>query len=320
MLSRILSQYVRVWVKRDLYLFKQNIPWDIQQEAEEARDIFLSTHRFERHITRKDIPKMLIDRGLLSKDYKDKITKIDQQIKFTLIALYKNFDQVFEVDKNRKRLNSLRNSMDKYNSMIRKYDVHTIEYLGNMVYEDYVFKSSVYYNGKLISDHLISNFKSSYRKLCPGIKDLKQCARDDNWRTMWLTKGGDVFEILPLTEFQNMLAAFSKMYENVYQHPDCPSNNIIEDDDALDGWFLFQNEEKNKDGNKYNAGSSTSESFIFTDDPDERNAIQASNSPEAKAIQRMRERELAKNKLMKHKDFTDVKGKMLNASAGQSNR
>lgn len=36
------------------------------------------------------------------------------------------------------------------------------------------------------------------------------------------------------------------MYDKIYEHPDCPDNDILEDDDALDGWMLHQQKENKR--------------------------------------------------------------------------
>ena len=36
------------------------------------------------------------------------------------------------------------------------------------------------------------------------------------------------------------------MYSKIYEHPECPEDAIIEDDDALDGWMLNQQKENKK--------------------------------------------------------------------------
>ena len=36
------------------------------------------------------------------------------------------------------------------------------------------------------------------------------------------------------------------MYSKIYEHPNCPNDAIIEDDDALDGWMLLEQRENKK--------------------------------------------------------------------------
>ena len=37
------------------------------------------------------------------------------------------------------------------------------------------------------------------------------------------------------------------MYDNIYEHPKCPPESIIEDDDVLDGWMLKERKIREKE-------------------------------------------------------------------------
>ena len=43
-----------------------------------------------------------------------------------------------------------------------------------------------------------------------------------------------------MTKDQSLLCSFSILYDNVYESMECPSEEIINDDDCLDGWFIEQ--------------------------------------------------------------------------------
>ena len=49
-----------------------------------------------------------------------------------------------------------------------------------------------------------------------------------------------------LTPDQKNVIVWSKMYDNVYENPECPNEEVIKDDDLLDGWFIYQ-QEKHKE-------------------------------------------------------------------------
>ena len=38
-----------------------------------------------------------------------------------------------------------------------------------------------------------------------------------------------------------VIVIWSKMYDNVQESIDAPIQSVMEDDDALDGWFIVQN-------------------------------------------------------------------------------
>jgi hypothetical protein len=120
------------------------------------------------------------------------------------------------------------------------------------------------------------------------INILRELVRSEAWRSYsgCANLQKDTHEI---NDDYRYLVALHKMYENVRQHPDCPSDEIIEDDEALDGWFLHQNKKLEKEkkknsvldkvrGNTKGAG----EIFLMTDDLQETKDIFDLNDQNAK--------------------------------------
>lgn len=99
------------------------------------------------------------------------------------------------------------------------------------------------------SDHvLINNVISELSKSKPlSIEEIRYLARSPLWRSKWLASKNcdDLFgkPIVELTRNQESLVYWSQVYDNVYESIDRPSQEIIDDDIALDKWFQRQ---KNK--------------------------------------------------------------------------
>lgn len=94
-----------------------------------------------------------------------------------------------------------------------------------------------YYNSKSIES-------SEYRYI----------ARNDPFRSMWTAgkKHSNIFNRpgVELTKDQIALCQFSSMYDNVNESQDSPDEDVINDDDCLDGWFIVQRREYEKSKNK----------------------------------------------------------------------
>ncbi len=81
---------------------------------------------------------------------------------------------------------------------------------------------------------------------------IRFLARCDIWKSIWANKGFDfkLFKNKPdddLTINQRNLITWSRVYENIQESMDCPTDNVIEDDDMLDGWFLIQQAKREKE-------------------------------------------------------------------------
>ena len=46
---------------------------------------------------------------------------------------------------------------------------------------------------------------------------------------------------------QKNLLAWSTMYDNIYESPDAPSEDVINDDDLLDGWTILQKKKRERE-------------------------------------------------------------------------
>lgn len=82
-------------------------------------------------------------------------------------------------------------------------------------------------------------------------------ARTDPWRSIWNSRKaeGQVFGV-PSTELsdeQRNIVVWSNIYDSIYEHSDCPPDDIIEDDDILDGWMIIQRRKRKESTEKNKA-------------------------------------------------------------------
>jgi hypothetical protein len=129
------------------------------------------------------------------------------------------------------------------------------------------------------------------------------------------------------TDDQRSLVSFSQMYDSIYEHPECPSEAVIDDDDTLDGWMIFQKRKVEKakkqqsidemNPNLKNAG----EVFLFGKNSNEVEEIMSLNSPEA--LHKIKEKINFINKFGSTEDSSlpDVKRDLISqAQAGMKNK
>lgn len=81
--------------------------------------------------------------------------------------------------------------------------------------------------------------------------DFRELARNAPWRAIWQSRGttSSLFGVagVDYTDEQHNLVAASQLYEQIRQHPNCPSDYVLEDDDMLDGWLLLEHKKSAKD-------------------------------------------------------------------------
>ncbi len=152
---------------------------------------------------------------------------------------------------------------------------------------------------RLIDQLAISYYKENFLNQA----EIREIARNNSWRFRWgaSKNGADLFgkPIAEWSEMQNALVFWSQYYDSVFEHPDCPSQSVIESDEELDAWITGQNKKSTsaKVASKITKGKNHQEVFIMTDRADKESIerIQSLNPDEVRARQR------AKQKLIEEK-------------------
>lgn len=91
-----------------------------------------------------------------------------------------------------------------------------------------------------------------------GEADFRELARTEPWRSIWQSRASCASNVfgLPaadLSDDQRNLVGCSMLLDNVREHPETPSDEVIEDDDALDGWLLHHRREREREQAKRQA-------------------------------------------------------------------
>ena len=98
----------------------------------------------------------------------------------------------------------------------------------------------------------------------------RSIARSSSWRSIWnSSKKRDTAFGKPscdLSSEQISLVSYSMMYDNVYESPDAPKEDLVEDDICLDGWFISQRRKHEKDKAQSQADALLSNSKIANSD------------------------------------------------------
>ena len=112
-----------------------------------------------------------------------------------------------------------------------------------------------------------------------GQAAIREASRKQPWRSYWNAAKADVFS-KPLAEvgsIQRLIVTFSQMYDNARQHPECPAEDVFNDDDVFDGWMLHDNKLRLKEQRQKQidstVGSKGDEVFIMAADQEEANEI-----------------------------------------------
>ena len=148
---------------------------------------------------------------------------------------------------------------------------------------------------------------------------FRKIARSQQWRSMWNSskKRSDVFgkPSSQLDQNQLNLTSYSMMYDNVYENPEAPKDEIIDDDDCLDGWFIKQRRKIQKEKKQSEIDSMISnkkiansqEIFLVANSNEEAGEIYDLNNDYSRSIVRDRQRQITSSENgLNFKDLSDV--------------
>jgi hypothetical protein len=193
----------------------------------------------------------------------------------------------------------------------------------------WIIKNTTYLNNKLYDfktislSYVIDEWHSSV--LSESI--IRELAREEPWKSLWSIRenaGVKLFatsESEEITTNQKHLIIWSQIYDNIQESMECPTEDVIKDDDLLDGWFLIQSQKREKERlekdfeshNKNEKIKNSEEVYIVAtpDDPDSIARIDSMNDNHAKAIKKQRLDVInQKGGFARQHDFVDEKRKM----------
>lgn len=159
--------------------------------------------------------------------------------------------------------------------------------------------------------------KIFYERIFPE-SEIRKLARNEPWRTTWrlsVKTGTPLFNrsASEFTRTQSDLCHWSILYDSVYESMECPSSDVIEDDDLLNQWFVEQYEKK--EGGETSSNGPTNdriaqaqEVFIKVDTPeDAKKVYETMNTPESRRIIQSRQKALFDKGQLREDELPDVK-------------
>jgi hypothetical protein len=147
----------------------------------------------------------------------------------------------------------------------------------------------------------------------------RELSNSDPWRGLWSTSKvtGNFFHNsgLDLTRDQASLLGWSKMYDAIRDSMDCPSEEVFDDDDLLDGFLISESkkrekEKKNKSFDNQFSGKHSSADEVFIPvgtNTQDASRVQQMNDMRGKMISKQRIAVTEEHGDIKYQNMPDVK-------------
>jgi len=261
-LSRILSgEFIFVFdnIKYKLIYPNTNLKYQAEIYAQELYD----NNKYYEWLDDNDILYWLVDVGLWPSNGDNILSQLEKQIEDSKVDLYNNYLNPNKLKNIRKSLNVAKNRYNKLYSIRHSLDHVSLQGYCNILKNEFIILNSLYkYDYPLYDDienldyNFISNISNFINDNIIDISTFRILAKNELWRSYWSANKDLVFDKATTnwTDEQKTLVVISKMYDSAYEHPECPPDNVIEDDDMFDGWMIIQKREneKNRKNNRNN--------------------------------------------------------------------
>lgn len=277
----------------------------------------------------EDIPNLAIDIGILDMSYKQELTSLEKKLDSHKLNLYKEFFKNDRKKANKRKIDDTKRSINNLYNKIHYLDYLSLEHYCDKIKNEFLIVNTlhIFDTNKLVFDiknidyNIFNTLMTKISDNIISIDNYKQIARSDYWKNLWNNNKYNILSdsVSEWSDEQKTIFSISSMYDRVHEHPEAPEPDIIEDDDALDGWMIYQREQNNKQ--KHQKGVDTmlsdkvrnsSEIFLMPSQREEIGKIQELNSPESRNNVQQKFDYILNNKDREIKEFElpDVKDKL----------
>lgn len=297
LVHRILSGKL-IFVFDDIFYELRKPSLDIKMEADFLYSSIYEDNLYnDNFLSVEDVENLLIELNILYYDSKKILQKIEKSLENTKVDLFQNYFDTTKRAKIKNRLTNLKSDIDSIYSKQHSLDFLTLEHYCDNSRHEFIISHTLYNkNNELIFEYnnidyvKFNNIVSTISKYMIDVSTYKKLARCDYWRNYWSNNKTNVISgtVSEWSEEQKSLVNISCMYDKIYEHPECPQDDIINDDDALDGWMIFQKQkndlqkkEKGVDSMLTGKIKNSSEVFLMAGNKDQAQDILGLNNKES---------------------------------------
>lgn len=320
-LYRIIQGRLRLsFLGPDIYLYEPD-----NDILEESYDIYKEAYDeayFNGTYIKEELKEVLFNNEMWSPEDDEKAKKSEDEIERLKVYAYQNWHNIPILRNAKIGIRNQENNYKKYKSRFHSLDHISCEGVASLARSVWIISKTVKNkSGEALdsSDMPLTKIMEHYNSKSIEGSEFRYIARNDPFRGMWLAgkKQSSVFSkpSTELTKDQISLCQFASMYDNVHESSESPPEDVINDDDCLDGWFIVQRREYEKSKNKremeQRLGNSkianSQEVFMMAQDGYTARKINDMNDVVGKSIIANRNAQIDSSGQIKHTQLSDIK-------------
>jgi len=333
-LNQIISGVVRCNILGEIFFIYPPSPRDKFQASILFNDSIVESSLLEILSQQEMILEMIKD-GEWSEEEENEFHTIVGKMDALKVDMYSKYIS-HQGNKIKQSRNLLKRAKIRYRELSEKRhsrDLYTSEGLAQSLYTNYLIsKNTTDENSKIVEAFSFPSWKfdtlvNEYLLQIPSEITIRQLSKNPKWKSMWANgkQNNGVFNTSSsnLTDQQQSLIAWSKLYDSIFEHMEAPAKEVIEDDDLLDGWIILQQkkqDEKTSQSLGSNIAKNAQEVFIVAETKEDAQRINNMNSSNDKFIKEQRMLAIKKHGVVKEEHLPDSQQEMVMQAINQKGR
>lgn len=232
---------------------------------------FVDEVKFNCWPTMDQSENVAIELGLWSEKEASKLVELEKKIENTKEAMYQNAVSGVDYTVLSKVLDKMKLEFESLLSKKHSCDYITVEGYADSIKNEIILKNSI-----TVSQPL--NW-TQFRQVLSIVKndeitelEYRQVVRHKTWLSYWATGKEKIFSnnLSDLNHEQRTICNFTRLYDNTYNSPECPSEEILDNPDLFDGWLIARKKTGDTKRNKAvidkTVGSKAAHVFVVAND------------------------------------------------------
>lgn len=194
-----------------------------------------------------------------TKEDEKKLKEVEEKIEQGKVDYFLNF----AVEARRKHIKyNIGIFKDEYKSLLSRkleFNDKTSDYLKEYARISFLIEENSFIDNQIPVKGRVDSIKLVSRYLDSNLHDddIRSIAKSIEWRMIWssskASKGVFGSPSSELTNEQLSLLSWSKFYDSIGESADPPTDEVVEDDTALDGWLILQGRKRKEDSKRKEA-------------------------------------------------------------------
>ena len=263
--------------------------------------------------------EMLEEHGIWNEDKENEAKVIEKEIEKLKINVYESFFKTAGREIARKLLRAKEEIQLELFNLKHSYDFSNTVGIATFARWNWTIENTTTYeDGSAYDwkDVSVQDVLLYYKQNMLDEKKLRHLANTEPWRSVWNTgkKEGKIFDkaSIKLTPEQKTLMSWSMMYDSIAESSESPPDDVIQDDDALDGWLALQSQKRKREQEKAALEEITGKHpnakdvFLRPESQEEMDRVQDLNDLEGQRIKGNRSKQIQEKGSVPYYKFDDV--------------